>query len=88
MMAENFLHPSIVPQSMSAATPTPDADVLHRGTFRLPLKRYIELLEGAPGELAVKRCLGNRPQRPPVGTSGCFRSPSSRPLERALLRFR
>jgi hypothetical protein len=43
MMAENFLHPSIVPQSMSAATPTPRCRCF--ASRHIP---DIELLEGAP----------------------------------------
>jgi hypothetical protein len=57
-------HESVTLHVQDLLPDTPDADVLHRGTFPLPLKHYVELLEEARGELAVKRYLGNRPQRP------------------------
>jgi hypothetical protein len=42
----------------------PDTPALHRGAFLLPLQRYVELLQDARQELAVKRYLEKRPQRP------------------------
>jgi hypothetical protein len=41
----------------------PDTPALHRGAFLLPLQRYVELLQDARQELAVKRYLEKRPQR-------------------------